>query len=927
MKGTLLIILFFTTQLANAQDNKYANVEGRIVSDADGRSIEDASISIPYLKVLSTTNAFGYFKISQVKYGRYAFIISDNYASQDTIKVLIDTPFINLGDISFKAPHGMVSPVALQEPAIFMVDNDGMIDEDGGNDQNISGVLGASRDPYIAAVAFNFGVFRYQPRGYNANQAEVYLNGLQMNDVESGMASFGLWSGLNDMFRNQNTQFGLQSSENGFGGLSGSTAINTNASDQQKQTRFSYAIANKSYRNRIMLSHSSGLRSDGWAYAIAFSKRWSKESYVPGTSFDSYSFYLGVSKRVNASSMLHFTAFGAPTERGKTSSATLEAIDLAGSNYYNPNWGYQDGQKRNAKMNHSFQPVFMLNYDYIPDNTTKIRLVASYQCGYNANSALDWYNAQDPRPDYYRKMPSYYENDVQTANPAIAEAYRLKWLTDENVRQVDWNAMYAANRLNEDTINGMAGKRSVYMIGEDRDVVRKYSFAANLQKVINRKMNLTAGLLFISQQTESYRKMQDLLGGDYYVNLNQFAERTYPGNNTFSQNDLNRPDGIVKVGDKYSYDYKSGFIKAFVWCQLLYSANKFDFFIAARAGQNVFQREGLYKNGLFADDSYGRSAKQSFFNYQLKGGMTYKLNGRNYLFANAAVMTAPPIFDNVFISPRSRNISIDNPRVEHIKSMELGYLLRTPKLNGRLSGFATDINNAAEILRFYHGDYRTFVNYVMRNINVRHIGGEVALQMKISPSLSATAVATWMQVFYTSNPAIRIYRDNDTAKTVPQTISYLKNAYVDAGPQSAYTFGLNYRSRKLWYANINLNYLHRNYITVNPSRRTEEAIGLSEPGSKEWHAIVDPEVLAPAFTIDLFTGKSISLNKSMKWLPKGSFLYINIGVNNLLNNTDIQTAGFEQLRFDTQGGNPERFPSKYTYGFGTTYFVNISLRF
>jgi hypothetical protein len=254
-------------------------------------------------------------------------------------------------------------------------------------------------------------------------------------------------------------------------------------------------------------------------------------------------------------------------------------------------------------------------------------------------------------------------------------------------------------------------------------------------------------------------------------------------------------------------------------------------------------------------------------------------------------------------------------------------MIHAPKLNGRLSGFATDINNSTEIMRFYHEDYNTFVNYVMRNVDIRHIGGELALQAKLSESLSATAVAAWMQVFYTSNPEINIYRDNDTAKNVPQSIAYLKNTYVAAGPQSAYTIGLNYRSRRFGYISLNGNYLNRNYINVNPSRRTSAAVELLTPGSAEWHAIVDQEVLKAAFTIDLFAGKSILLSKSMKWLPKGTFLYINIGLSNLLNNKNIPTAGFEQLRFDLKNNNPERFPSKYIYGYGTNYSINLSLKF
>jgi len=904
-----------------------AIVKGKVLSEATRNAVSDLEVVIPALKLLTTTDGNGDFNFSQVQYGSYMLIISNGYSINDTLKISVDQPVVDLNTLAVQVDEAATSVTAGQMPTIALEENASSADDEGISDQSISGVLTASRDPFLSAAAFTFGPLRYQLRGYNRDQLEVYLNGLQMNDVEMGSAFFGQWGGLNDVFRNQSVVFGLQPGEEGFGGLTGSTFINATAAAQRKQTRISYSLSNRTYRHRAMVTHSTGMMQNGWAVSVSGSKRWAEEGYIPGTSYDGYSYYLALSKKLGQKSLLHFTTFGAPTQRGKAMPATQEAMDLAGSNFYNPNWGYLNGEKRNARINNSYQPVFMLNYEYNPDNSTKLNIAAAYQTGWNGNSALDWYNARDPRPDYYGYLPSYFIHDPRGADYATAEEIKEKWMSDESVRQINWDRLYAANRMNIDSINGVAGRRSVYVIGEDRDDIRKYSFAANLQKNLNEHVTLHGGLSFISQQTESYRKMLDLLGGDFYVNLNQFAERTYVGNTSLNQNDLNNPNAIIREGDKYNYDYKARFMKGFAWAQAVFTYNKVDFFLAGRAGIDAFSREGLYRNGLFPNDSYGKSRTQSFFNFQTKAGLTYKVNGRNYLFVNAAYMTSPPVFDNTFFSPRTRNSMIADPDVEKITSVEGGYLLRAPRFNGRLSGFMTNIEDATRIMRFYYEDDRTFVNYVMQGVDVRHVGGELALQAKISPSFSATAVATYAQVFYTSNPRISIYKDNDTSATVRQDVSYLKNTYVAAGPQSAYTLGLNYRSPQYWYANINFNLLDRNYVDVNPSRRTAEAVDLITPGSPEWHHILDQEKLPSAFTIDLFAGKSFLLSKTMKWLPRNTFLYVNVGVNNILNNKSIQTGGFEQLRFDSGMNNPERFPSKYFYGYGTNYFINLSLKF
>jgi len=920
-------LLFHLQVIAQNAAKATAIVKGKVLSANTRNAIGELEVLIPNLKLLTTTDGNGEFTFSQVEYGTYMMVVSNGYTINDTFKIAVDKELVDLGPLTAQIDDAAANPLAGQLPTIALEESSSSADDDGISDQSISGVLTASRDPFMSAAAFTFGPLRYQLRGYNRDQLEVYMNGLQMNDVEMGSAFFGQWGGLNDVFRNQSVVFGLQPGEDGFGGLTGSSSINATAAAQRKQTRISYSLSNRTYRNRLMVTHSTGMMQNGWAISVSGSKRWANEGYIPGTFYDGYSYYLGISRKLGKKSLLHFTTFGAPTKRGKAMPATQEAMDLAGSNFYNPNWGYQDGKKRNARVNNSYQPVYMLNYEYNPNNTTHLNIVAAYQTGFNGNSVLDWYNARDPRPDYYGYLPSAYINSPKGANYDLAEETREKWLNDENTRQVNWDRLYAANRMNTDGMPGVSGHRSVYVVGEDRDDINKYSFAANLQKALNEHISVYVGVSFIYQQTESYRKLLDLLGGDYYVNLNQFAERTYVGNNTLNQVDLNNPNAIVHVGDKYGYDYKSTFSKGFAWGQAMFTYNKVDFFLAARIANDAFSREGLYRNGLFPNSSAGKSETQNFLTYQVKGGLTYKINGRNYLFANGAIMTNAPTFDNTFISPRTRNNTVADPQVEQIRSVEGGYFMRSPRFNVRLTAFATDIENSTKIMRFYYEGYNTFVNYVMNNVNIRHLGGELALQAKISPSFSATAVATWMQVFYTSRPKGSLYRDNDTTAVVGQNIAYLKNYYVAAGPQSAYTLGLNYRSPQYWYANVNFNFLDRNYVDVNPSRLTEEATDLLQPGSPEWHSILDQEKLPSAFTVDVFAGKSFMLSKAMRWLPRGTFLYINVGVNNILNNKNVQTGGFEQLRFDFANGNAERFPAKYFYGFGTNYFVNLSLKF
>ncbi|MCC6186974.1 MAG: hypothetical protein IT256_07475 [Chitinophagaceae bacterium] len=79
--------------------------------------------------------------------------------------------------------------------------------------------------------------------------------------------------------------------------------------------------------------------------------------------------------------------------------------------------------------------------------------------------------------------------------------------------------------------------------------------------------------------------------------------------------------------------------------------------------------------------------------------------------------------------------------------------------------------------------------------------------------------------------------------------------------------------------------------------------------------------------MDISGGKSWRLSKLLPNVPYGTSLYFNFGISNLLNNRNILSAGFEQLRYDFTNNNPDKFPNKYVYGLGRTFFANLTLKF
>ena len=229
-----------------------------------------------------------------------------------------------------------------------------------------------------------------------------------------------------------------------FGDIGNTTNIDVRASKQRQQTSLTYAYSNRTYDQRLAFTKSTGITKKGWAFTVSGSRRYSNEGYVPGTYYNGWSWFAAVDKKLGQKQLLSLIVFAAPTESGRQGAATMEMIGLSGTHYYNPDWGYQDGKKRNANVSKSNQPVIILSHDYRISNSTDLTTSASYQFGEKSYSAIDWFNAPDPRPDYYRYLPSYYTN-----NPTEQQEVAQHLMSDEAARQINWDNFYNINRENK----------------------------------------------------------------------------------------------------------------------------------------------------------------------------------------------------------------------------------------------------------------------------------------------------------------------------------------------------------------------------------------------------------------------------------------------------------------------------------------------
>jgi hypothetical protein len=912
----LFTLLFVLVQFSSFAQTSL--VKGSVFHDDTKLPYADVSIVLPKLKIATLSNENGEYSFSNVPYGEHVAIFSAVGEEDKTITINVTELVTKVTDVYLVHQDASAKPIDQDFSSVATEDaNSDAENSVSSTGQSVSSALNAGRDAYQQAATFGWGQFFYRMRAYENDNNLVYLNGVPMNDLEEGGVFFNTWGGLNDVFRGRTTSLGLAPIDFNFGGLGLNTALDATASNQRKGTRITFSQTNRSYRSRIMLTHSSGLKKNGWAYSFSLSRRWANEGVIAGTYYSGLAYYGAIEKRWKKQGV-NLMVVGSPLERGKAGPAQEVLYDLAGTNYYNPNWGWQNGKKRNTRVQKNNLPLIVLTHDADLAKNTKLNSSISYQFGETSQTGLNWFNARDPRPVYYRDLPIYDMAPDVRAN--VIKSYE----ENPDLLQVDWNQMYNANYNSVRYGNG----QSIYWLGANVERTKRFTGSVNLESVLNDHVTIYSGLNVQTQNNHNYTRVEDLLGGGYALNLDGLIQSRIglPNGANLNINDAN-PN--KQVGDKIVNDYNIRFSKAAWFAQAAFVYNKFDFFVASELGYSSFFRTGNFRSALFPTTSFGNSSTNTFFNARTKGGVTYKINGRNYIYANGSIGNRAPFVDNVIISPRTRNDIISNPINEKVSSAEIGYLLRSPNVKARFTLYASQVRDAADIRRFFSDDDGSFVSMVLQGVNKQYSGLEFGADIKLSPSFRLNVAGSYAQAFYTSRPYLDVYADYQTVgrnggQIGDRDTAYIKNYCVPSGPQSALQVALNYSSKRFWYANIAANYLARNYIDFTPNTRTKTATDPYEFGSENWHRMIDQSKLPNAFTVDINGGKSFKVNKYIKKADNNMLLRLNIGISNILNNTNIKLYGFENPRRER---NLDWFPNRYAYALGAQYFVNLSLSF
>lgn len=909
-----------------------AAVSGTVVDAGTGAPVSGATISIQDQGITVTTGPAGDFRISTALPGEAVLTVSaPGYAAGATQLRLYNDQSVNAGNVILVSDDDNEFVVFTEDNNNELLFDESMLEDEEGNGQNVTALTGASDNIYYKFTRYGYSPLYSNYRGVGSRYQETYINSLPMNDLIRGGFSFSQLGGMTSRaFRNNTSTIGLGASAYGFGGISGSQNFNTITDTYAPGFNGSLSYTNSNYNYRAMATYSSGLTDNGFALTISAIGRYSKEGVVPGTFYNSGGLFVSLEKVFDKKNSLTMTLWGAPTQYANGKATVQEVYDLVGDNLYNPTWGWQAGKKRSDNIREKFDPTAMLTWLHKGEKTT-LTTSAAFRWTSFARTRLNYYKANDPKPDYYKNLPSYFIYGQDTPEWGLYDYYTNLWENNiGGIQQIDWDAMYLANHLNNiqnQSLPADQKKGSSYIQQMEHSKQFNFIVGSTLNHRFTDNITFQAGLNFNYTRSSDYMTIKDLLGGEFWVDVDPFSDRDMydPSANTdILQNDLDNPNRKVVKGDRFGYDYNIHAMKLQAWVQNQHKYAHWDINYGASFSWEEFYRFGHMRNGRAPENSLGKSNTLDFEDFAVKAGVTYKLDGRNFFTVQAQYSTDAPLISDVYISPRIKDTTIKDPKSQKTLSVDAQYNWNYRRFRGSIGAYFINMDDAVERMGFYDESLNTFCNFALNGVKRQYKGIELGMAYKILPSLTASFAGTYAKFQYKNNPMGMRSVENGLYADTEQTV-YLKNYTCTSTPQLAFNIALDWQAPKMFFVNVNASYLADYYVKLAyPFHEQMPGMWTVAWSQQEAQQIIDAYADQPKldnqWVLNASVGKIIYINSKLS-------LNLNLSVSNILNNKDLVINAFQQSRVDTKRYNVNAFPTKLQYAQGIKVYFNVGVRF
>jgi len=920
-----------------------------VVSDAiTGEALIQASVLVNGTGV--ATDFDGAYTLD-LPYGAYDITVQYIGYESQTRSVTVDRALVQanfkLSTIVLQEAE-VIADVAIERetPVAFSNIKPVQIQEELGS-QPIPMILNSTPGVYATQAGSDDNGPSISIRGFKQRNVSVLVDGIPVNDMESGAVYWNNWFGLDLVTQTMQVQRGLGASKLALPAIGGTVNIVTSGIESSRKTSVKQEVGSFGF-TRTSIGHTSGRLDGGWGYTLAGSFQ-NRQGYFQQDYNQAFFYYVKIQKALG-NHTLSISATGSPSEnasRGYQQRIATHNKEFARSLFTGSDEEYEKLRGYSVAYDAIFNDDTLLQQE-------ELAAYASLNASYGYNSADDFeeevsatdfidttglvsygddYNVHwgilnnevlyERQNKYHKPLFSLrhswrvsdklYISNMAYASYGYGGGTRLENslgggdYTPEG--QVDFQKFYDSN-----TIGGLFGPPidptySDSLLKSGR-ILRKlfnnhywYGILSTFRHETSESLTLSGGLDFRTYQSEKYAEVFDLLGGDYFVDTR---------NNNASTN-------MRFVGDKIGY-HNDAFVRwGGAFALLEYKGYLWNAFLNVSAVTQGY-RSVDYFAPLQEDGQFTTSGWKWIPGYTIKTGGNYNLSEYANAFVNLGHLNRTPVFRNVVDFD---NNFVENTENERINSIELGYSYSKFPFSVNVNAYYTDWQNRPlqSLLRFetVEGD---IVRANVNSMSALHKGLETDVAWRVHPSLTVEGYISLGDWRWTSSEDSLVLLDDDSnlpyidAEGNPAVVQYnAEGVSVGDSPQSQYSISLKY-SYKNMYIKPRFTIFSRHYADFDPFSLNGE-----NEGRQSWQI--------PTYgLLDLHAGYNFNVNETNMDVRLSAFNILNtIYLSNAQNNdaygewyfTDPdRTYAFSENNFDA--GSASVYMG---YGFRTNLSIRI----
>lgn len=752
-----LIILFSVLSLYGTSQNTISGV----VTDAEtGETLIGANILIEGTTIGTVTNINGLYSLT-IKNGSYTLVVSYVGYEDQQKQVAVNNNDIKVNfDIETSLQLDEVVVVAdvarsRETPVAFSTLTPEKLQEVIAA-QDIPMVLNSTPGVYATTEGGGDGDAQVTIRGFSSRNIGVLLDGVPVNDMETGHVYWSNWFGLDAVTRSIQVQRGLGASKLALPSVGGTINIITKGMDSRKGGSIKQELGSDGY-TRTDIGYTSGEIGNGWGLSVAGSYK-QGNGWVDQTWTKGFFYYFKVDKRLGNHN-LSFSGYGAPQSHAQRSyMLTIQSYDaeiarelgvpeedIAATTpmgvRYNQHWGYLARTKDNPdavaqpfseRVNQYHKPQFTLKDSWNVNDKLFISNIAYLSIG----------NGGGVRAK---------------ATPSLIP----------ETRQMNFQSIYDRN-ISEGSINRLFDDQlhaaSNYMIRRVNSH-RWLGLLSTLNYEIDDRNTFSGGIDLRNYRGIHYEEVYDLMGADYAVfdYITDWDDAT-KSKYMIKEGDKNNyhNDGFVRWGGLFGqWEYNNDILSSFINLTVSNSGYKRSDYILMRKTRNVEQRDGFTYETI--DGNLVEFTGWNWFpGFTAKGGANYNFTKRMNAFVNLGYLSKAPRFNNVY---GYDNVPFYNIENEIVKAFELGYSYNSNIFSANLNAYYTIWENKPKdsagkvAVETSPGEYEEF-SININGMDALHKGVELDFILKVNDQIDIQGLVSLGDWRWNSSDTVRVYDDN-----------------------------------------------------------------------------------------------------------------------------------------------------------------------